>query len=126
MRPDDGAALGPASQVARELRGDCRGYAFLTAALCRAESIPARTAVGLIYVEKAGKPYFGFHMWTEVNIDGRWLGVDGTLGRGGIGAEHIKVADHSWHDMESLTPLLPVNRILGKTRIEVVSVDAGE
>jgi hypothetical protein len=126
MRPDDGAALGPASQVARELRGDCRGYALLTAALCRAESIPARTAVGLIYVEKAAKPYFGFHMWTEVNIDGQWIGLDGTLGRGGIGAEHIKVADHSWHNTESLTPLLPVNRILGKTRIEVVSVDAGE
>jgi transglutaminase-like putative cysteine protease len=126
MRPDDGAALGPASQVARELRGDCRGYALLTAALCRAESIPSRTAVGLIYVEKAAKPYFGFHMWTEVNIDGRWIGLDSTLGRGGIGAEHIKVAENSWHNMESLTPLLPVNRILGKTTIEIVSVEAGE
>jgi len=28
--------------------------------------------------------------------------------------------------MESLTPLLPVNRILGKTTIEIVSVEAGE
>jgi hypothetical protein len=126
MRPDDGAALGPASQVARDLRGDCRGYALLTAALCRAEGIASRTAVGLIYVEKLGKPYFGFHMWTEVNIDGRWIGLDGTLGRGGIGAEHIKVADHSWHNTESLTPLLPVNRILGKMSIEIMSVEAGE
>ncbi len=126
MRPDDGAALGPASQVARTLRGDCRGYALLTTALCRTESIPARTAVGLIYVEKAARPYFGFHMWTEVYIDGRWIGLDGTLGRGGIGAEHIKVADHSWHNTESLTPLLPVNRILGKTTIEIVSVEVGD
>jgi Transglutaminase-like superfamily len=126
MRPDDGAALGPASQVARELRGDCRGYALLTAALCRAEGVPSRTAVGLIYVEKAAKPYFGFHMWTEVSIDGKWIGLDGTLGRGGVGAEHLKVADNSWHDIESLTPLLPVNRILGKTAIEIVSVEAGE
>ena len=126
MRPDDGAALAPASQVSRVLRGDCRGYALLTAALCRAESLPARTAVGLIYVEKAGKPYFGFHMWTEVNIDGCWISLDGTLGRGGVGADHIKVADSSWHNVESLTPLLPVNRILGKTTIEIVSVEAGD
>jgi transglutaminase-like putative cysteine protease len=126
MRPDDGAALGPASQVARDLRGDCRMYALLTTAMCRAEGVPARTAVGLIYVEKAAKPYFGFHMWTEVSIDGRWIGLDGTLGRGGVGAEHLKVADNSWHDMESLTPLLPVNRILGKTSIEIVSVEGGD
>ena len=124
MRPDDGAALAPAGQTARDLRGDCRAYALLTAALCRAEGVPSRTAVGLIYVEKASKPYFGFHMWTEVFIDGRWLGLDGTLGLGGVGADHLKVADHSWHDVESLTPLLPVSRILGKTNIEVISVEA--
>lgn len=124
MRPDDGAALAPAGQTARDPRGDCRAYALLTAALCRAEGVPSRTAVGLIYVEKASKPYFGFHMWTEVFIDGRWLGLDGTLGLGGVGADHVKVADHSWHDVESLTPLLPVSRILGKTNIEVISVEA--
>ncbi len=123
MRPDDGAALAPAGQAARDLRGDCRAYALLTAALCRAEGVPSRTAVGLIYVEKASKPYFGFHMWTEICIDGQWLGLDGTLGQGGVGAAHLKVADHSWHDVESLTPLLPVSRILGKTNIEVVSVE---
>ncbi len=126
MRPDDGAALRPASQVARDLRGDCRGYALLTAALCRAEGVPARTAVGLIYVEKASKPYLAFHMWTEVNVSGDWIGLDGTLGRRGVAADHIKVADNSWHSVESLTPLLPVNRILGKTTIEIVSVEAGE
>ena len=126
MRPDDGAALAPAGQTARDLRGDCRVYALLTAALCRAEGVPSRTAVGLIYVEKASKPYFGFHMWTEVYIDGQWLGLDGTLGLGGVGADHLKVADHSWHDVESLTPLLPVSRILGKTNIEVMSVEAGD
>ena len=41
-------------------------------------------------------------------------------------AAHVKVADHSWHGVESLTPLLPVGRILGKTSIEVVSVEAGD
>jgi hypothetical protein len=126
MRPDNAVPLGPAGEVARQLRGDCRQYALLTAALCRAEGIPARTAVGLLYVEKGRRPLMGFHMWTEVWIDGQWLGLDGTLGRGGVSAAHVKIADHSWHDTQSLTPLLPANRVLGKMAITLLSAEAGE
>jgi transglutaminase-like putative cysteine protease len=127
LRVDNAAAMCPASQTARDLRGDCRHAALLTAALCRAAGVPARTAVGLIYVEKGGqKPSFGFHLWAEAYVGGQWLGLDGTLGQGGVGAAHLKVADHSWRDVESLTPLLPVSRILGKTAVEVVSVEAGD
>jgi transglutaminase-like putative cysteine protease len=124
MRIDNAAPLAPAGEVARSPRGDCRHYALLTAALCRAQDIPARTAIGLIYVERRGQPpAMGFHMWTEVWADGRWLGLDATLGRGGIGAAHIKVSEHSWHDVRSLTPLLPVLRVLGKLNVEVVRVE---
>jgi hypothetical protein len=124
MRVDNGAPLGPASDAARQLRGDCRHYALLTAALCRAEGIPARTAIGLLYVEKNRKPMMGFHMWTEVWINGQWLGLDATLGLGGVSAAHIKISDHSWHDTASLTPLLPVSRILRKTTITLVGGDS--
>jgi hypothetical protein len=123
MRVDNAAPMVPAGQVARTLRGDCRAFALLTAALCRAEGLPARTAIGLVYVERSGRPYFGFHMWTEVWIDGRWLGLDATFGQGGVGATHIKVTDHSWHATPSLTPLLPLTRVLGKIAIEVVRVE---
>jgi transglutaminase-like putative cysteine protease len=126
VRVDNAAALAPASQVARDLRGDCRHCALLTAALCRALDIPSRIAVGLLYVEKGGRPYLGFHLWTEVWIEGQWVGVDGTLGRGGVDAAHLKVADHSWHDVQSLTPLLPVERVLGKMRVEVVRTEGNE
>jgi hypothetical protein len=125
LRVDATAPFGPASQTARDLRGDCRHFALLTAALCRAEGLPARTAVGLLYVEKGGRPYVGFHMWTEVWVAGQWLGVDATLGRGGVSAAHLKIADAGWNDVQSLTPLLPVGRILGKVRVEVVRVEAG-
>ncbi len=124
MRIDNAAAFAPASEVARTLRGDCRQYALLTTALIRAEGVPARTALGLVYVEKSGRPYLGFHMWTEVWIDGQWRGLDACLGPVGVG--HIKVSDHSWHDTSSQTPLLPVARVLGKMTIEVVRVEAGE
>jgi hypothetical protein len=123
MRPDNAAPLAPASKVARDLRGDCRSYAFLTTALCRAEGLPARTAVGLLYVEKSAAPSLGFHMWTEVYVRGRWLGLDGTLGLGGVSAAHLKVADHSWHEMQSLVPFLPVTRLLSKISVEVASVE---
>jgi transglutaminase-like putative cysteine protease len=126
MRPDNAVPMGPAGEVARQLRGDCRQYALLMTALCRAEGIPARTALGLLYVEKGRRPLMGFHMWTEVWIDGQWLGLDGTLGQGGVSAAHVKIADHSWHDTHSLTPLLPVNRILGKMGITLLSAEAGE
>jgi transglutaminase-like putative cysteine protease len=126
MRVDNAAPLAPAGQVARDLRGDCRHYALLTAALCRAEGVPARTAVGLLYVEKAGRPYVGFHMWVEVYVEGQWLGVDATLGRGGLDAAHLKVADHSWHGVQSLTPLLPVSRVLGKMSVEVLRTEGGD
>ena len=96
---------------------------MLTAALCRAAGVPSRTAVGLVYVDDPDRgPVFGFHMWTEVWVKGQWLGLDATLGQGGVGAAHLKIADHSWRDIQTLAPLLPVTRVLGKTRIEVVSV----
>jgi transglutaminase-like putative cysteine protease len=123
MRVDSSAPFVPASRVARTLRGDCRQYALLTTALCRAGGVPARTALGLVYVERGSRPYLGFHMWTEVWVGGEWLGVDSTLGRGGVGACHLKVADHSWHDTPSLTPFLPVARVLGKASVEVLRVE---
>ncbi len=123
MKVDNAAPLVPAGTIARDRRGDCRHYALLTTALCRAEGLPARTALGLIYVARRGQPpALGFHMWTEVWIAGQWLGLDGTLGRGGVSATHVKISQHSWHETRSLTPLLPVERVLGKLEVAVVEV----
>jgi hypothetical protein len=61
-------------------------------------------------------------MWTEVCVQGAWLGLDATLGRGGVSAAHVKIADHGWHDTRSLTPFLPVARVIGKVSVEVVKV----
>ncbi|MGL4554492.1 MAG: transglutaminase-like domain-containing protein [Gemmataceae bacterium] len=119
---DGSAALVPASKIARTPRGDCRHHAFLTAALLRANGLPSRTAIGFLYVHRGG-PVFGFHMWTEVLIDGRWRGLDSTLGRGGVSAAHVKVSDHGWHDTASFTPLLPAQRVVGKVRFELLSAE---
>jgi transglutaminase-like putative cysteine protease len=125
MKGSTAVGFATASQVARDRTGDCRQHAMLLAALCRAAGIPSRTAVGLVYAADAEHgPFLAFHMWTEVWVKGQWLMLDATLGRGSVGAAHLKVADHSWHDMLTLAPLLPVTRVLGKVRVEVLSVKA--
>jgi hypothetical protein len=121
MKPSNSVGFATASQVCRDLTGDCRQHAMLTAALCRAAGVPSRTAVGLIYAREPGRsPVFIFHMWTEVLVEGQWHGLDATLGRGEISACHLKVTDHSWRDTHTLAPLLPVSRLLGKLSIEVL------
>ena len=121
MRGSDQESMATADNIAKTLKGDCSEYAMLMAAMCRAQGIPSRTATGLIYTNnrKLG-PCFSFHMWTEVLINDEWLALDATLGRGFVGATHIKIAGQSWHKTRTLAPMLPVIRVLGKIRIEVV------
>lgn len=106
-------AMAPADSVAKTLSGDCTEYAMLAAAMCRAVGVPSRTVLGLVYgPAKDGKPYLAYHMWHEVFADGQWLPLDATLGQGGVGPGHLKIADHSWHDEKTFAPLLPVLRVL--------------
>lgn len=105
-------AMATADEVARTLAGDCSEHAMLAAAMCRAAGVPSRTAVGLVYVDHPSTPTLAFHMWTEVYVDGQWLAIDATRGDGGVGPGHVKVGDHSWFETRSVTPLLPVMRVL--------------
>jgi len=126
---DFSIAMAPASEVARNLAGDCTEFSMLTAAMCKALGIPARTAIGYIYYEDPRNrlPMLGFHMWTEVMINGGWQGLDATLGLGGAGSAHIKITDHSWYETRSLAPLLPVMRVMSaKPKIEVLKIENGK
>jgi transglutaminase-like putative cysteine protease len=117
-------AMATSDHVAKTLAGDCTEYSMLAAAMCRAQGIPSRTAIGLIYVDSPsfGGPALAFHMWTEVYVKGQWLGIDATLGRGAIGPGHLKITDHSWHDVTSVKPLLPVTGfIMAKPTVEILS-----
>ncbi len=121
VRSDE--ALATADHVARTLRGDCTEFAMLTAAMCRAEGVPSKTAIGLIYANDPSGPVFAFHMWTEVWVNSQWIPLDATLGNGYVGATHLKITDHSWNDTRTLTPLLPLLRVLGRVSIEVVRAE---
>lgn len=116
-------AFATATEVAASRQGDCTEFAVLTAALARAAGIPARVAIGLVYMHSAGQPGFGFHMWNELFIDGHWIPYDATLGLGGIGGGHLKLSDSHLADGEVLAKILPVFQVMGRLQIEVVSVD---
>ena len=64
-------ALATAADVAQTREGDCTEHAVLLAALARAKDIPARVAIGLVYVESLKG--FGYHMWTELYVNDAWL-----------------------------------------------------
>jgi hypothetical protein len=120
-------AMATADHVAKTLEGDCTEYAMLSAAMCRAVGVPSRTALGLLYAVVERRPVLAYHMWTEVWIDGQWLGLDATLGRGFVGADHLKITDHSWHDVQSLLPLVPVMRVMmAKPQAEIIRVEGSE
>jgi hypothetical protein len=108
-----------AAEVARTHEGDCTEHAVFLMALARAQGIPARAAVGLVYV--ASEQAFGYHLWAEVYVAGRWIPVDGTLAFGGIGAGHLKVTDTNLNTTSAQSEaFLPVAQILGRLSIEVI------
>ncbi|MCA9270344.1 MAG: transglutaminase domain-containing protein [Planctomycetales bacterium] len=114
-------AFATAAEVARTREGDCTEHAVLLAALCRARRIPARVAIGLVYYPP--EQGFAYHMWNEVWTDDRWTPLDGTLGRGGIGAGHLKVAESNLSGSDGASAFLPVAKVMGQLTIAAGSIE---
>ncbi len=113
-------ALASAAEVAKNLEGDCTEHAMLLAAMLRVKKIPSRVAVGLVYVTKPS--VFAGHMWTEAYVNGHWVPLDATLGRGGIGAAHIKLGDSSFAEdaPAPVTLFVPMMTLMNKIQITVL------
>ena len=111
-------AFSSAAEVAQTREGDCTEHAVLLAALLRARGIPARVAIGLVYVEP--NQSFGYHMWTEAFVRDRWIPLDATLAKGGIGGAHLKLLDTSLDGASAFSSFLPVAQVLGRLKIEVL------
>jgi len=118
---DFSQAFATAAEVAENPTGDCTEHAVLLAALARARGIPARVAVGLVYMPQ--NQSFGYHMWTEVHIQRRWIPIDATLAKGGIGAAHLKLAHSNLKGSSAYSSFLPVIRVIGQLKIEVLEAE---
>ena len=110
----------PADEVARTLAGDCTEHGVLTAAMCRAEGVPARVVTGLVYVPLQGG--FGFHLWNEVYVNRRWVAIDSAYDQTQVDATHIKLSDSSLSGVAPFESFLPVARVFGKLKMETVEV----
>ncbi len=114
-----------ASEVAAERSGDCTEHSVLLAALLRAEGIPSRVVTGLVYLDSfaGASVVFGYHMWVQARIGGRWLDLDPTLATaqpGGFDATHVALATSTLDGPDagrSLDRLLP---LFGRLRIQVL------
>ena len=94
--------------------------------MLRAEEIPARVASGLVYADRfAGREdIFGWHMWTQALIDGKWVDFDATLDRR-YDAAHILTGTASLGQGSMGSEMNSMMLLLGNLQVEVVEVDHG-
>ncbi len=104
-----------AVQVLESGRGDCNEHTVLYVALARALGLPARTAVGLVYVNGA----FFYHAWPEVWL-GEWVAVDPTFGDYPADAAHIRFV------VGGLAQQVEIVRLIGRLGIEVLEAVPAE
>jgi hypothetical protein len=104
-----------AVQVLETLRGDCNEHTVLYVAMARALGLPARTAVGLVYVNGA----FFYHAWPEVWL-GEWVAVDPTFGQYPADASHIRFV------IGGLAQQVEIVRLIGNLDIEVIGASAAQ
>jgi hypothetical protein len=119
-------AFASASETAKTRAGDCSEHAVLLAAMCRVEEIPARVAMGLVYVESfAGESdIFGWHMWTQALIDDAWVDLDATLPVR-YHAGHVLTSTSSLADESGNDELASILMLMGNMEIEVIDVEYG-
>ena len=122
VRTEDlSVGLASASEVARTRVGDCTEHAVLLAAMLQAEGIPARVASGLIYVRRfiGRRDVFGYHMWTQAWIDGRWVDLDATRDPSApFDAAHILLSASRLEDGRVDNDLMTLSPLIGRLRIE--------
>ncbi len=109
-----------AADVAQSLEGDCTEHAVLLAAFCRARQIPARVCIGLVY--SAADQGFAFHMWNEAWIADRWIPLDATLGRGGTGADHLKLQHSNLSTDQAEGAVLSVLQVMNQLQVRILAV----
>ena len=111
-------SLPSALDVLRTKVGDCNEHTALYVAMARSIGLPARIAVGLVFVHGA----FYYHAWPEVYLRegedrGLWLPVDPTFNQFPADATHLRLARGGLEKQAAILPLL------GRLKITVLDVE---
>jgi transglutaminase-like putative cysteine protease len=111
-------SLPSAREVLRTKVGDCNEHTALFVAMARSLGIPARIAVGLVFMHGA----FYYHAWPEVyttepNGRGLWLPVDPTLNQFPADATHLRLARGGLDRQAAILPLI------GRLKMTIVELE---
>jgi len=111
-------SLPSAREVLRTKVGDCNEHTALFVAMARAADIPARIAVGLVFMHGA----FYYHAWPEVYITeragrGLWLPVDPTLNQFPADTTHLRLARGGLDRQAAILPLI------GRLKMTIVDLE---
>jgi len=114
-------SLPSALEVLQTKVGDCNEHTALYVAMARAAGIPARMAVGLVYVRGAQGAFY-YHAWPEVYLDegngrGLWLPVDPTLNQFPADGTHLRLVRGGLDQQAAIVPLI------GRLRMEVLDLE---
>ena len=117
---DAGIVMAPASELIRDRKATCMGYATLLAALARAAGLPSRVVMGYVYYGGI----WGGHAWTDIRVDGQWLPFDGAVFAPGIAsATRLAVGASSLADGGgSLTA--PLGALFGRVDVDTIEYEA--
>jgi hypothetical protein len=115
---DYDVAFASAKEVLLSREGDCTEHSVLLAALLRAEDIPSRVVVGVVY----WKGNFAYHMWTEAFLND-WVAMDAMFAEDVADATHIKLADSALDTASASDPFLSVVEVVGKMKIGVQNAE---
>ncbi len=122
MHYDLGIVFAPSTEVFTSRRGTCAGYAMLLTTMARAVGLPARYAMGYVYVDG----HFGGHAWTEIKIGDTWIPLDAAVPTDGpADATHLAVQTSSLDEGIASLAGGPVMQMLGHLQVEVVEVGGG-
>ena len=111
-------SLPSALEVLRTRIGDCNEHTALYVAMARSIGIPARIAVGLVFVHGA----FYYHAWPEVYVDegvgrGLWLPVDPTFNQFPVDTTHLRLARGG---LDKQTAIMPM---IGRLKMTVLDLE---
>ena len=111
-------SLPSALEVLKTRIGDCNEHTALYVAMARALGLPARIAVGLVYLRGA----FYYHAWPEVWVEeprgrGLWLPVDPTLNQFPADATHVRLTRGGLERQAAILGLV------GHARLEILDVE---
>ena len=111
---DFSVGFASAKEVAVSREGDCTEHAVLLVALLRAEGIPSRLAVGLVYYQKR----FGYHMWTEAFLND-WTAYDAAFNQDMVDATHIKLETSALPGASATNPFTDISTIIGNLKLNI-------